>query len=220
MYSHTVQIDLRPNEEEIFASLHGTARRHIRSIAKRPVRICPIEDRVYAPRLGEILRETLRRTGGAHRAVDWESVIDFAKGNPALGRLVGLCSTECTGPESLLAFALGLGHGDNVQYATAGSIRRPDLRWPLGYALAWDLVIWGKSAGAEWFDFGGITEGHAFDRHDAVGGISDFKRYFTKERVSVGEEWIFEPHWLQGALSRAISAGAAWAGTLVRKLPM
>ena len=60
-----------------------------------------------------------------------------------------------------------------------------------------------------WFDFGGITAGsHGAD--DKLGGISDFKRYFSKEIVGVGQEWSLEPRPALNSIARGVSAGARW----------
>src|SRR5262249_5348396 len=36
-------------------------------------------------------------------------------------------------------------------------------------------------------------------------GISDFKRFFSRHMVTVGEEWVLEPHPLRTRMDRAIS---------------
>jgi hypothetical protein len=209
LYTTTVVVDLVPDETEIFASLHPTARRHIRCVGKHPVALGVITDRSYAQRLSSLLREAIARTGGRTPSYDWATIIGFSNRHPELSRLVGLYRTDRTGPESLLAYAWGRVHGDHADYAAAASTRQMDFKMPLGYALAWDLICWAKMRGATWFDFGGITPGH-FGKADPLGGISDFKRYFSKEVVTVGEEWILEPHPLKAKLAGIVSTGADW----------
>jgi lipid II:glycine glycyltransferase (peptidoglycan interpeptide bridge formation enzyme) len=99
-----------------------------------------------------------------------------------------------------------------VDYAAAASTRPEDIRIPLAFALTWDLIRWGKRVGATWFDFGGIT-GVTEGQNDPLKGISDFKRNFGNNVVSVGEEWVLEPR-LTSHLARAVSAAAA----LLRRL--
>ncbi|HWO88802.1 MAG TPA: hypothetical protein VNL98_06605, partial [Gemmatimonadales bacterium] len=69
-YRDTVVIDLRPAETELLASFHATARRHIRAVEKRPVRVEIVNDPAYASRLGDLFRESLVRSGGVPRPRD------------------------------------------------------------------------------------------------------------------------------------------------------
>jgi lipid II:glycine glycyltransferase (peptidoglycan interpeptide bridge formation enzyme) len=94
-------------------------------------------------------------------------------------------------------------HGDHVQYSTAATVRSPDIRMPMAYCLAWDLMQWAHTQGARFFDFGGITEGTQ-GGPDPLGGISDFKRYFKGTVADVGEEWILEPHPAAAAVNRIV----------------
>lgn len=63
-YARTIAIDLSGEEEAIFASLHATARRHIRAVAKHPVRLAAIDDYKFSRRLTQLLSETMSRTEG------------------------------------------------------------------------------------------------------------------------------------------------------------
>lgn len=208
-YTKTVTIDLSPSENEIFASFHPTARRHIAAPQKKGLVVQPITDSSYAGRMTQLLRETMARTGAHHAKQDWAAIIDLSNRCPSVSRLVGLFRTDTACPESLLAFAWSRGHGDHADYFVAASSRPPDVKAPLGYALVWDLIRWAKRNGATWFDFGGITLGH-FGGSDPLGGISDFKRYFSKEIATVGEEWVLEPRPLQARLASTLGAAAGW----------
>jgi lipid II:glycine glycyltransferase (peptidoglycan interpeptide bridge formation enzyme) len=77
------------------------------------------------------------------------------------------------------------------------------------YAVVWDLIRWAKENGARFFDFGGITVG-SHGSNDPLGGISDFKRYFSERVVEVGAEWSFEPRPLQAYAARMVSSAAAF----------
>ena len=77
---------------------------------------------------------------------------------------------------------------------------------------------WAKSQGVTWFDFGGITVGTQGDPDDPLGGISDFKRYFSRDVVEVGEERVFEPRRLRAGLARGIGTGAALLSGIRRSL--
>jgi lipid II:glycine glycyltransferase (peptidoglycan interpeptide bridge formation enzyme) len=217
-YRHTLALDLSEPEETIFASFHKKCRRDIRTADRNPVAVRPISDPKWIGRMDVIFRETLSRTGGLYRPQNWNSIIDISKSSPGLSRVIGLFRTDVSGAESLVAFAWASGHGDHWQYASAASIRTDDLKMPMTYCLVWNLIRWARHHGATWFDFGGITKGSARDGRDPLGGISDFKRYFTKNVVEVGEEWVLEPHRFRGALARAISSGAVGVRRLRRRI--
>ena len=191
-YVRTIWMDLRPSEEELLASFHATGRRHIRAPGKRGYEVRPIFDPSAAPVVEAILRDTFRRTGGAPPSVDWEKVVDTNPNPHARHRLVGLFPAEAPDGSSPVSFALGLLHGEVAEYAHAGSIRSPDLRFPLLYAPTWELIRWAKSRGASYWDFGGITEA-AGRNEEHLAGIDDFKRYFATSEATVGGEWCLTP---------------------------
>ena len=192
-YGRTLLISLEKDPDAIFASFHSTARRHVRAIAKHPVQVRTVIDPALGSRMNELLRETLVRTGGAFEPHDWDGILQYSRDHPERSRVAGLFRTDRAGPDALLAYAWGCFHGDHAHYATAASTRATDLRLPMAYSLAWELMQWARSHGARYFDFGGLTEGsHADD--DPLGGISDFKRYFNGQPETVGEEWLIQPN--------------------------
>ncbi len=58
------------------------------------------------------------------------------------------------------------------------------------------------------FDLGGATQA---EEGDPTRGIMDFKRYFARNEVEVGEEWVLEPSPRLGA----IAAGIGWLRRIV-----
>jgi hypothetical protein len=215
-YEHTLLVPLVGDEEAIFASLHATARRHIRAVGKNPVVVAPVDDPAYFARLDEISRETYSRTGGTYDPPDWAKVAELCRREPGASRLVGIFRADVAGPERLLAFAWGCGHGDHVHYSRAGSTRATDLKMPLMYPVVWDLMRWARSEGARWFDFGGITMG-SHESADPLGGISDFKRYFTGQVAHVGAEWSFEPRRLQARAAHVVSATSSFVSRMLAR---
>jgi hypothetical protein len=208
-YERTLVVDLAPDECAVFASFHSSARRNIKSITKQGLEIRPIAEPSFAPRIVDLLRESIARTSGAVRipdAAEWAARIGFCQRHPDLARLVGLFRPEVAGPDSLLGFVCGCHHGDHVEYRHGGSTRNTGRRIPLLYGLIWDLIQWAKRTGAQWFDLGGVTLGSLTEGTDSLGGISDFKRFFSRTMVTVGEEWVLEPHPMRARLDRAISA--------------
>lgn len=207
-YGTTALVDLRRELGEVLASFHGTARRHIRAVDKNPVEVRTITDEKLGPRMNALLGETLARTGGAFAAKDWSAILRFSRERPDLSRVVGLFQAGPDDPDRLLAYAWGCSHGDHVEYATAASTRATELKLPMAYPLAWDLMQWAHEQGALYFDFGGLTEG-SHGSEDALGGISDFKRYFNGKPARVGEEWMVEPSRFAAGLVRLASRVAA-----------
>ena len=203
-YAHTLLVPLVGDEEAIFASFHATARRHVRAAGKHPVRVGPVNDPAFFDRLDEISRETYTRTGGTYEPPDWAAVVRLCERDPAGSRLTALYRTDVSGAESLVAFAWGCGHGEHAHYSRAASTRNTDLKMPLMYPIVWDLMRWARSNGARHFDFGGVTMG-SHDSDDRLGGISDFKRYFSGHTLQVGAEWVLEPRPVQARAARLVS---------------
>jgi hypothetical protein len=206
-YEHTLVLALDQDEDSILASMHGTARRHLRNSAKFPVRIAPVVDPRDFARLDEIAAETFSRTGGRYAPVDWARVAAASAADPEGSRLIGLYHEDADGTVSLLAFAWGCGHGDHAHYEFGATTRNADRRIPLLYPLMWDLILWAKRNGAQFFDLGGVSTG-TFASDDPLGGISDFKRYFTTTRVRVGAEWAYEPRPRRARAARAIKSAS------------
>ena len=209
LYTATPVLDLTRPEPEILSSLHPTGRRHIRALDKKGFALRRVSDLSYGNRMDMLLTETMARTGGQPTKHDWVSMIEFSNRYPALSRLAGTFEPDVDTPEDLVAFAWGTAHGDHATYSTAASTRRTGSKVPVGYGPMWDLIRWAKLNGCTWFDLGGITPEIA-GNEDPLRGISDFKQFFSKEVVQVGEEWILEPNPVRGRLSRALSGSAAW----------
>jgi FemAB family len=209
-YTQTISVDLLPSEEEIFAQFSAKTRRDIRAISKHPVEVSPITDVMLSERMDAMERFTLQRTGGQLMARDWRAIIAFCSRHPDLARVVGLFQAGSRNEESLLAYACALHHTDHVQYYASASVRDEKVKIPMAYGLIWDLIGWAKRHGAKWFDMGGVTPGKLGDDDDPLGGISDFKRFFSKTLVNVGDEWEWEPHPARAKLAHAIGDVAKW----------
>ncbi len=216
--SMTLTVDLRPNENELLNSFSKSARQAIKSVAKRPVKVCSIDDRRLGDRLEALSRETRARTGARYEALwDWTGVIELSRRLPDAARLVGLFRTDRQGPDELLGFAWGWWNGQSATYFAGASSRPSDLHGiSLGHPLIWDLIVWAKRAGATWFDLGGVTAGTT-GSGDPVGGISNFKRFFSKETAEVAEDWVLEPRRLPARFAGLVSSGAAWISRVTRR---
>ena len=203
-YAETLITELDKSEAELFAALHHSARRKIRAIEKHPVELRPVIDFMYGDRMNELLLQTFARTGGRVHERNWSERIELSQRHPNISRIVGLFRSNVSGPESLLAYAWGCRSGDHVYYSEAASTRETgEQRIALAYGVMWDLIVWAKRTGARLFDFGGITRG-SYGNEDPLGGISDFKRYFSQQLVPVREEWVLNQHTRRAAVVAAI----------------
>jgi hypothetical protein len=206
-YERTLVVDLVPEENALLAGFHYNVRRALRSVVKHPVRVTTATSEALAPRLQEIADETRRRTGAEPQQIDWRSLIRMSAAVPHLSRIAILERTDRGGPDAVLAFAWGCAHGRVAEYSEAGSTRPDDMKISTTHALMWDLMSWARQNGATMFDMGGVTAGNR-NSDDPLGGISDFKRLFTRREVQVGQQWLLEPHPARAAAARVISRGA------------
>jgi hypothetical protein len=92
-YPRTVVVDLARDSSAILASFHPTARRHIRAAQRGPLRIAPITDEAFAPRLEELARESFRRRSAVPGPRDWRALVAARRERPDLARVVGSFGT-------------------------------------------------------------------------------------------------------------------------------
>ncbi len=205
VYRHTLVMDLKPSEEEIFATFSDSCRNKVRKTIRKSMQSVVINDAIYEDRIRELQREALRRTVGHVPTEDWKAILKMSRERPDLSSIFGLFEGEDRSPETMVAFGWVCSHGNHAEYRAAGSTRRAGVKIPYGYLLAWDMIRWAKASGAEWFDFGGVTLGGGDDR---LKGISDFKRSFSREVVEVGAEWVCDPYpfkaWIADTISRSV----------------
>jgi len=211
-YMRTLRIDLDAGEEALLADMRPSCRRGIRVVDKRPIEVRPIEDPAMGPRLAELLSETMTRTRGPRMDHTWAKVIEYARSFPESARILGMFG-ESEPADRPLAFALGLRQGDHVEYRTAASTRF-GVRAPLGYALAWGLILWAKELGAEWFDFGGLPLPASMPPE--LEGIVRFKESFGGSAVPFREEWSIEARPFLSSVRRKLSRLARRAGRIAR----
>jgi hypothetical protein len=209
-WTQTLALDLGPREDQLIASFSELARRGIRAVHKHPVEVRTVDDPALGDRLDALMQETFARTGAPRETRwDWAGVIELSRRASDASRLVGLFRTDRDGPDALLGFAWGWWNGQSVSYWAGASTRPKDLRVHIVHPLFWDLILWAKRGGATWFDLGGVTAGTAASG-DPVGGISDFKRLFSKETTDVAEDWVLHPRRWPARLASVVSTGAAW----------
>lgn len=206
----TLAIDLRPTEEAMFAALSRRGRQNIRLATKQGLETAVLDDPRYGDRMNALLVDAMARTGAASEAVDWNAIFSLSRALPHRSRVSGVFRGASRDVAALVGYAWALHHGDRVEYNTGASDRLPGESLPILYPALWDLVLWGKRSGGTWFDLGGVSPGD-LGSGDALGGISHFKRGFSKVEVALGEEWVFTPHPLRARV-------ADWASRTARRL--
>lgn len=208
-YTHTLAVELDKSEEDVFAALGGRARRGVRAPEKKGLQLRVVETPDLAPRIARLLAETFDRRDTRPPEYPWPEIIAYSREEPSRSRVCGLFDAQATGEQSLVGFAWGCVHGTYGTFEAGASSRAPAYRSvSLGYAPIWDLIRWARGAGATWFDLGGVTAGTHGADDDPIGGISDFKRFFSEAVVEVAEEWTLEPSPARARLARMLSAAA------------
>jgi hypothetical protein len=215
MYRYTLTLNLHDDEQAIFASLHRSARRNIRHMQQHSTLVQrTLTDSIYGDRIRALHDESMGRHGGRHRNLDWQSILRLSHLHPDLSRISGLFLSESDSrPEALVAFCWGTMQGDHGTYTAAGTTRLPNTRAAFSYPLLWDLILWARQGGAEWFDFGGVTIGNHPD--DQLQGISRFKGFFSRTVEEVSEEWTIEPNPYRAFIARWPGRGVNFISSLV-----
>jgi hypothetical protein len=211
----TLVLDLAPTEEALLAGVSRTTRQNIRNAGKHDLHLEPLSNPVLSKRMNELLDASFARTGHVADQVDWPAVMRLNQQLPQRSRLTGAYLGNVRTPEALVGFGWCTHHGDRAEYSHGATARVEGFRLPILHPVLWDLILWSKRSGAQWFDFGGVTQRTA-SSGDALGSISDFKRGFSKQEVQLGEEWVFIPRkgkaWLAGLATAAMTRARAILG--------
>ena len=197
----TLELELTPDENTLFNELSRSTRQNVRAAAKQGYALRRITEPGLDDRMNQLLSESFGRTGGRVERVDWGVIRELCQQLPQRSNLTGSFRSNPNGEPELVAFAWAMHHGDRAEYSHGASARIPGVTVRLLTPVLWELILWAKREGATWFDFGGITAGSS-GSDDALGGVSDFKRGFSKREISFGEEWVFEPSAVKAGLAR------------------
>jgi len=206
-YTHTLAVDLLPDEQEVFAGLGSRGRRGVRAVYKNPTEVRTVTDPALAPRLRELREETYERSGGTYEELPWAKIVRFTAAHPDLSRVSALFRTDRAGPEALLGYAWGCHHADSVEYAVGASTRPEDLSMGIMYGPLWDLMKWAKRSGATWFDLGGAPAPDK-ETDGAIARITGFKRNFDPVLIEVGEPLLYRVRPRRASVARFVSSVA------------
>ncbi len=204
MYTHTHVITLGSRDDDTFATFPATLRRAVRRPLSAGLVLSTDVLPADLPRLLDLMKSSFTRTGSALQRDLAASDLKFAIADQSHRLLVTLQLPTVTGPERIVAFALGVDNGDHVTYLHGAASREPELgTLPLNYAPMWRLMQWGISRGASWFDLGGITVNA--DPASPLAGIAEFKRRFGGEDMEVASEVRVEVGTTNARLEKLVS---------------
>jgi hypothetical protein len=188
--TRTLLLDLRQPVEALLATLSKKTRAKIKHRTRASVELRAITDPRHIPACRAAVNAAMRRTGAQDSGYDFAAAFSLAAAEPTRARVIGLFLPAR--PEVLLAYVVGLRHGEVAEYSSAGSLDDPGLRLlHFNYFLLWELSQWAREGGARWLDLGGVTDGGA---DDPRAGISAFKRHFTNLDVEHGRELLAVLH--------------------------
>jgi hypothetical protein len=189
-YRLTRVLELDDAEESLFARLPATTRRAVRRPEKAG--LCAGEgiSADDVPHLLGMLERAFERNAGKAPRGEAERDLRLAITVPSHRRVATLERTDRSGPERIVAFALGVDNGDHVVFSHGASARGEAFaNLPLAYAPIWSLVQWAAQRGAHWFDLGGVTQSP--DPSHPQAGIAEFKRRFGGTEMEVAREMRF-----------------------------
>jgi hypothetical protein len=176
-------LDMHQSTGELLRGMTAMGRRQLRKLERLPLAVERLLDDDVIPDLVRLVAETRSRTGD-RRPRHLAHLVSLTRERPDLVRAVGLRAAD----GRLVAFATGHHDGDRVTYGEGASERRSGERLPLGYGLLWSLIGWARDRGFATFDLGGITQVEG--PHDALAGISAFKRQLGGREVEVGRDHV------------------------------
>ena len=81
-YHNTIRLELDADQEMLFQRLTRSARRNVKAPEKKALRIRPITEPSFAPRMEQLMRETFARSGGHEQHEDWAGLIAFSQARP------------------------------------------------------------------------------------------------------------------------------------------
>jgi hypothetical protein len=202
-YTTTLRVPLAGGVDAVRHTLSWSTRRNLRAAMKHGVYSAPLSNPEFAPRCQALYEAAFTRTGHRAPPVDFRQL--FAMSNDRDATLIGVFAPGVApSPETLVAFAWVRSHGDYATYDTAGSARLDQTKGvTAGDVLMMACIEWAQRTQHLWLDLGGVSissDGAA----DPVAGISAFKRGFSKDVVTVGEEWVLHPNHLLAATERMV----------------
>ncbi len=184
-FRNTLTIDLRRSEDEILAAMSGNTRRKIRVAAKKGVviRAASMDD---LPLLYHLYQVTGERDKFLIRSFDyyrraWEQFMRAGLAQALIAERDGVA----------IAHVILFHFGGKCWYFYGASANEERERMP-NYALQWAAIRWAKAQAYQVYDMWGAPD--AFDEHDSLWGVYQFKRGFRGELTRHIGAWDFAAH--------------------------
>lgn len=200
-YQQTLRTELLPDEDSVWGAFSQSARRGVRSFERVGGRILRLSDPVMVPWIRRLHGETFDRTGGK------APILELCVADPRdlipqrCAVFLAFAESGCT-ESSLVSFGVVRVHGDHAVYEAGGSRRlQGDAAIIGGYSIMWECMRWAIQQNCTWFDLGGSVDLED-RRYRHLAGIEEFKRRFSKVRLSVGDEVVCEPSRLLAGLAQ------------------
>ena len=181
-HHHSLVIDLRQSEEEIFASFRKSTRHALRRSEQMGVVVTPARDETDVETFWQLYQHSARLKGLQPMERDyalrlWQRFV----ADPRYGRLF-LARHQ----GELISADLVLRHGYRVEetYGPSRTDILPDV--PKNYLCVWEAIKWARARGCSVFDLGGYAA-------DATPGsplasVNDFKLGFSKTIIQLVRE--------------------------------
>lgn len=205
LYRVTRALDVHADADALFAALPSNTRQRIREPLKKGLVLRRGAALTDVPRLLDLMGEAFSRTDGHLQRELANRDLALAIEAPSHRPLITLEHPEQSGPERIVAFALGADNGDHVTYMHGASERGGGLGTvSLGYAAVWELVRWASAHEATWFDLGGVITSQ--DPAHPLAGITHFKRRFGGEDLEVATEMRLALRPLEARLEQMVGS--------------
>jgi lipid II:glycine glycyltransferase (peptidoglycan interpeptide bridge formation enzyme) len=189
-HANTLCIDLQRSTDEIFRKdLNSMRRGRIRKAIKLGIRTERVRSDAEMAAFWEMYRKMCDRKGIKYWSSEmFRRVYRYSQQHPdncicLMGWLDG----------ELIGGLIVLKHGNMAEFTKGSSTSKPLSGVPKTELLHWEAILWAKSAGARFYDLGGITPGA--EKGSQEWGINKFKSGFSKQQMQLfgPMEKVFHP---------------------------
>jgi len=145
----TVVVDLKKREEELAAGMHHKTRYNFKLASKKGLNFQQSDD---VDAFWKLLKKTSKEDNfNTHKKEYYEKIINFFKEGRDIKTKLVLVSDG----DKPIAGAILLIH-DNTVYYLHGAMDRDYKNLMAPYLMHWEIIMWAKTRGYEYYDFWGI----------------------------------------------------------------
>jgi len=184
---YVMQVDIRPDEEDIIAGFKSKWRYNVRLAGRNGVTVSSDSNRQQMHKFYDLLLETALRDGFKVRARSYFDDIYDLFIAPGTGGLF-LATFE----QRPIAGAIVLTLGKRAWYVYGASSNEHRDKMP-NHLMQWEMMRWAKARGCEVYDMRGVA--NAEDKQSPLYGLNRFKRGFAAQYVEYIGEWdlVYSP---------------------------